>query len=329
VSTSLCRSVAARGLASGLLLLALGLGGCAAPLQSEALLEKMQSLYPAPVELTDVRFFPQEKFQCGPAALASILTFTGVDIDDRALTPQIFLPAREGSLQLEIVAATRRYGRVAYVLQPKLADLLAEVSTGNPVLVLQNLGVSWLPQWHYAVVVGFDIREGDVILRSGLEKRHVLPFSVFERTWRRSGYWALVALPPDHLPRTAEELRYLQAVVPFERTGKWNEAVIAYTTALTRWPQSLGAGIGLGNSRYALGDLVGAAQAFRAATEAHPDSGDAFNNLAHVLAAIGKLDQAEVAAQRAVTLGGPNLATYQRTVEEILARRSGAKPSPP
>ena len=26
-------------------------------------------------------------------------------------------------------------------------------------LVLQNLGLSWLPRWHYAVVVGYDLAE--------------------------------------------------------------------------------------------------------------------------------------------------------------------------
>jgi len=45
----------------------------------------------------------------------------------------------------------------------------------------------------------------------------------------------------------------------------------------------------LGNSRYEIGDLVGAEQAFRKATTAHPQSGEVFNNLAHVLADLGRL----------------------------------------
>jgi len=316
---------AARVVAGGLLFAALALGGCATPLQSEKVLADGQARYPAPVELTDVRFFPQEQYQCGPAALATVLTYAGVDVTADALAPQVYVPAREGSLQLEIIAATRRYGRVPYVLRPQLADLLAEVNAGNPVLVLQNLGVSWWPQWHYAVVVGFDIPQQDVILRSGLEKRHRLPLELFERTWQRANYWSLVALPPDRLPHGAVELRYLQAVVPFEQTDQWHTAANAYETALKRWPDSLGAAMGLGNSRYALGDRAGAAQAFRTATREHPESADAWNNLAHVLAALDRLDEAAKAADRAIAIGGRNIDTYRQTADEIRAGRAAKR----
>ncbi|HHK0959736.1 TPA: hypothetical protein ACQQQD_006485, partial [Pseudomonas aeruginosa] len=50
---------------AGALLLAALLGGCAQPPESAAL--------PARVELRDVPFFPQEAYQCGPAALATML----------------------------------------------------------------------------------------------------------------------------------------------------------------------------------------------------------------------------------------------------------------
>lgn len=317
-----CFSKAARGFASGLLFVTLGIGGCATPLQSEKILGDAQTRYPGPVELTQVGFFPQEQYQCGPAALATVLTTAGVAVTPEALTPQVYLPAREGSLQVEIVAATRRYGRVPYVLAPQFADLLAEVNAGNPVLVLQNLGVSWWPQWHYAVVVGFDIATDEMILRSGTEARHRIPIAVFERTWQRAVYWAIVVLPPDRLPQTAEPLRYLQAIVPFEEMAKWPLAATAYETALKRWPDDLGAAMGLGNSRYALGDNAGAARAFATATQHHPTSGDAYNNLAHVLAAMGKYNEAETAIERAIAIGGSQIATYRQTAAEIRAQRA-------
>jgi len=292
---------AARGLAGGLLFSALGLSGCATSLQSDAMRKELQARYPAPVELKQVGFFPQEQYQCGPAALATVLTYTGVNVTADALTPQVYIPAREGSLQIEIIAATRRYDRVPYVLAPRLADLLTEIDAGNPVLVLQNLGVSWWPRWHYAVVVGFDVTTDDMILRSGTEARHRVPIAVFERTWERSTYWAVVVLPPDRLPQTAEPLRYLQSIVPFE---------------------SLGAAMGLGNSLFALGDRAAAAKAFAKATQHHPQSGDAWNNLAHVLGAMGKYDEAEVAIERAIAIGGSQISTYRETAAEIRAQRA-------
>ncbi|HEX7045438.1 MAG TPA: PA2778 family cysteine peptidase [Burkholderiales bacterium] len=295
------------------------LAACAA-LQSERL---ARAPFAEAVELHDVAFFPQEDYQCGPAALATVLERAGVRTTPAALAAQVYLPARRGSLQLELLAAARRHGVVPYVLAPRLEALLAEVQAGHPVVVLQNLAFAWYPRWHYAVVVGFDLTRDELILRSGRERRRIVPLRVFERTWRRGDYWAMVALPPGVLPRTAEELPYLQAVVALERLQRWEEARRAYDAALERWPASLGAQLGLGNAAYALGDRAGAERAYRAAASRHPDAGIAFNNLAQVLVELGRLAEAEEAIARALALGGPHAAVFRETAAEIRARRAG------
>lgn len=302
-----------------LLLLAALLTGCATP-QTRQLLESTTPL-PRSTELTTVPFFPQEQYQCGPAALATVLNNAGVSITPDELAPQVYLPKRQGSLQLELLAATRRHGRVPYVLKPQLETVMTEVAAGNPVLVLQNLGLDLIPFWHYAVVVGFDLEQANVVLRSGVMERHITPLQTFEHTWRRGDYWAVVVTPPDKLPQTAEELPYLNAVLTLEKLQQWQEAATAYTAALTRWPQSLGAQMGLGNSRYALNDLHSAEEAFRNATQRHPEAAVAFNNLAQVLSEQQRWDEAEEAAQQAVAIGGDNAALFQQTLEQIQVSR--------
>lgn len=304
----------------GLFILLL-LGGCATPLQTDRLGDRVAAL-PAAVELDWVPFFPQEAYQCGPAALATALNWAQRPVTPEQLAAQIYLPARQGSLQLELMAGGRRHGAVPYELKPEMHAVLTEIAAGHPVIVLQNLALTWYPKWHYAVAVGFDIPSGDIVLRSGGERRHVLALSTFERTWRRAGYWALVVLPPATLPATAEELPYLQAVSTLERMGRPDDAQRAYQTALTRWPTSFGALLGIGNSSYARGDIVGAEHAFRRAVEFHPNAAVGYNNLAQALADQGRLREAEETAQRAVALGGPLLGTYQQTLEEIRRRRT-------
>ena len=70
-------------------------------------------------------------------------------------------------------------------------------------VVLQNLGLAWLPRWHYAVLVGHDLAARQLVLRSGTTERELMGFALFERTWARSARWAFVALVPGRLPATA------------------------------------------------------------------------------------------------------------------------------
>jgi tetratricopeptide (TPR) repeat protein len=247
------------------------------------------------------------------------LNATGIRVTPDALLPLTYLPSRRGSLQVELLAAARYNGRLAYLLAPSLNDLAAEIAAGNPVIVLQNLWFDWLPQWHYAVAVGYDLERRQIILRSGSNARVVEPLGGFERSWRRAAYWAMLVLPPDRVPATAAERTFLDAVVALEKTGQTRAAQSAYAAALKRWPHDLTAMIGLGNTHYALGELKQSEDCFRAASLEHPDSVPAWNNLAEVLLAQRRHSEALEAARRAVRLGGPLEPEAQRTLEKIRA----------
>lgn len=215
------------------------LTGCASAPQTQQFLRSAHGL-PSHSELTDTPFFPQERYQCGPAALATALKHSGVDTDATTLVDEIYLPSRQGSLQIEILATSRRHDRLPYRIPPEISALLKEVTAGNPVLVLQNLGLSWAPQWHYAVVVGFDLTQQEIILRSGTEARRRTNMHTFEHTWARSQHWGIVILPADKLPATATAETYLRSVVDLENTKqRWQLANTAYRTALVRWPNNL------------------------------------------------------------------------------------------
>ncbi|WP_207263749.1 PA2778 family cysteine peptidase [Desulfovibrio sp. Huiquan2017] len=301
-----------RAAAACLLLLLLALGsGC-------SLYGGVMPPSPTGAPLTrvhDVPFFPQEEYQCGPAALAMAMTWSGLPAQPDALAPEVYTPASRGSIQPDMITAARRHGRMAYVIHG--ADQLsAEIDAGNPVIVLQNLGLSWYPVWHYAVVVGLDRDTGDVLLNSGLTRNRRTPWRVFENTWGPE-FWGLMVLPPSRLPATVRETEWLDGAVGLERTRQWAAAEQAYAAATARWPQSHDAWIGLGNTRYSLGNADGAATAFLRATEVKPDSGIAFNNLAYVLDELGRHDEALAAARKAVSLGGPQIETFRQTLSDI------------
>lgn len=300
--------------AAGVFVCALLLGGCATPPMTAALLQQPAGATRGAVELADVPFVPQDDYQCGPAALAMALAAEGPAVAVEALVAQVYLPAREGALQAEMLAAARRHGRLAVVLPPHLDSLLAEVASGRPVIVLQNLSLPVLPRWHYAVVIGYDIGRQQILLHSGTTSRLALPLATFERTWARSGHWAMVAASPERLPVSPDAEALLSAATALERVDA-PAARSAYRALTQRDPGWYGAWFGLGNASHAVGDLDGAAHAFARAVEISPQSADAWNNLALTQLALGRNADALASARRAVAIGGPRAPRYHGTLE--------------
>lgn len=267
--------------------------------------------------LTNVPFIGQHQYYCGPAALAMLLQHAGSDVSAEALVTQVYIPKRKGSLQIEMVAATRRNGHIPYILDPFLSAIVSEIDAGHAVLVLQNLGLSWLPAWHYAVVIGYDLKQQQVILHSGMNASRPVAMKIFLRTWQRAGSWAMVITKEGQLPATVEVERYLQAIAEMERQQYWPVALSAYTSVLQRWPKNIIAMLGSGNSHYQMGDYPAAIRAYQSATQIDPESAIAHNNLANALLHSKKLVEAEAAARQAIRLGGPFSDSFKKTLIEI------------
>lgn len=275
--------------------------------------------------LDDVPFFPQADYQCGPAALAMTLAWSGLAVTPETLTASVYTPAIKGSIQPAMIGAARRFGRIAYILSTP-EELIAEIAAGRPVIVLQNLGLSWYPVWHYAVAIGYDSKAGYMLLHSGKIPRKRMPLKLFNRTWARSDYWGMMTIPPNMIPATATEADFVESVFGLEQAGRWQAALEGYQTALTRWPANPAAGIGLANVYYAMGNLPAAEHALRETIRHIPESGAAYNNLAQVLWEQGKGPEALNAARTAVRLGGGRIDLYQETLNEI-QKGLGLQPS--
>jgi len=321
------RAIRRIGLLAALVVMS-ALGGCAAFLpQSEGIRAAWPAKLGDTVELTAVPFYPQDAYQCGPAALAMLLGHDGIGVTPEEMVPKVYLPERRGSLQVEMIAAARPYGVVPWRLAPRLEDVLREVESGNPVIVLQDYGLWPVRVWHYAVVVGFDRTARTVVLRSGEKQRLELPFAVLEYTWKPSGYWSMVALPPDRIAATASQTDWAAAVAAMERVGRRSASRSAYRTLLARWPDSLTGAIGLANVAYAERDLAEAERVLQGAVAHHPDSAAALNNLAQVLSDRGRHDEALQRIDAAIARGGPLKAAAEATRAGIVGRLEAARRS--
>lgn len=270
------------------------------------------------VNLQDVPFFPQTKYQCGPAAVATIANFYHRNKSLEEISEAIFLPGKKGSLQVEIIAEFRSMGLVPYPLAPKLESIITEVEAGAPVLVLQNLGTEKFPLWHYTVVVGFNMDKKILILNSGKHEHIEVTVSHFNKTWVRAGQWAIVAVPTSKLPATADLTSYISAVTDMEEVGELEWAYKAYLQALRQWPDAKLPLVGLGNVAYRLGDYRQSMTFLLQALAFAPEDGNILNNLAYAYARENCFEQALSALDRALELQ-PNQASYLASKREIKA----------
>lgn len=312
-------------------LLAVLLSGCAA---SPALRDSSYQTLPAHVELEGVPFYPQEKYQCGPAALATVLNYSpatpaashsawtatptsadktvktesegasDTEISVSSLIPQVFIPGRDGSVQPEMLATTRRHQRIAFPIRPTFDALLGHVAAGDPVVVMQNLSLPAWPLWHYAVVIGYDLAEETLILRSGETRRQASSFARFDATWARSKRWGFVLAKPGQIPAGITPKRAVDAISDYEALHGARATLSSWQALAAAQPQNAMGYFALGNAYYALDQPNKAEQAFRRATATDDTLGVAWLNLGLLYTSQEQGDKAREALKKAAALPG-------------------------
>ena len=230
-------------------------------------------------EVAGVPFIKQEAGYCGPATLAMAMNWAGRRVTADEIAPLVYTPGAKGTFQTDMISASRREGLTAIPVNG-IEALLTELAAGHPVIVFENLALTWLPQWHYAVVYGYDLDSQTVLMHSGPKEAKRWDLRKFERSWKLADYWGLVVLPPTELAASANELAHVQSASALESIGRKDEATDAYQAILKRWPRSLAALIGMGNWAYGANNFVDAVGYLQMAATAHPQSAAAWHNLA-------------------------------------------------
>ena len=272
------------------------------------------------VELTATPFYPQTQYQCGPASLATVLNSTGLDIDQDRLSGDVYLPDRKGALQLEMIAAVRRYGRVPYDPGDDLQSILDQLNHGQPVLVFLNLGLKALPVWHYAVVIGYDPGSDAVIMRSGTDYRLLMSRKKFLSAWLKSDNWSLIVLTAGELPAAIDVDRYVRSIIALESVGQWRVAELNYNAVLKQWPTNILARFGLANTVLAQGRLDEAVAQYEEVLRLDAKHKQTRNNLADTLLRLGRCEEASVTLEQVVIRSDSDTAidgTIRKTHSEI------------
>lgn len=273
---------------------------------------------PRSFKIDNVPYIQQAAGHCGPATLAMVMQSYDRTVTIDALVEQVYTPSTTGTFQADMIGATRRNAMLAIPIEG-LSALLSEVAAGHPVIVFENLALSWLPKWHYAVVFGYDLDRETVLMHSGPEANKIWDIRKFERSWKLGDYWGLVVIPPDRLSASADELSHAKAAAGLEQAGHTASAYVSYRTMLKKWPTSLTALIGLSNKFFEDGRFRDSVQLLTKATIYHPSVASAWHNRSHAEAAARLEKPAKASAARALQLVDPDLRSqYEESLADIL-----------
>jgi len=153
-----------------------------------------------------VPFFPDDTDQCGPATLASLLTYWGIPSELPALKAEMYSPRLRGTLPIDFLLAAQARGLQTEGSSGTLERLKAELDAHHPVVVLLNLGWVVFPQGHYVVITGYDERQQGVYMHSGLARNLFVPYARFFSYWGKTGRWMLRVQPMERHVTVSERV---------------------------------------------------------------------------------------------------------------------------
>lgn len=272
----------------------------------------------------DVPFISPRSMLCGSTSIEMISSYwqsnssyvpklSLKELDERTLIAQ-----KGGTLQVELIAAARASGLLVYTLQPDLDSLLTELKANHPVIVLVNRGLSWYELWHYAPVTGYDAKTQTIFMHFSDKPNEAMSIDTFMALWKRSGNWGVILLPPDKLPLSASPKKYLQSAYDLEKTGMVDEAIVAYKSALSRWPQEIPILFALGNAYYSTNQISSAEEKYREILIIDKTHPLALNNLADLLCRSNRAEEALRVIDTAASADDEIISIINATRQEII-----------
>ena len=150
----------------------------------------------------DVPFVKQEKNGCGAASIALVMQYwqrqqgrAALSTPDAAEIQKTLFSARaRGIYASEMESYLRRQGYRTFAFAGQLDDLAAHLAKGRPLIAGLQPG-SRAPL-HYVVIVGIDPAKRIILLNDPAERKLLQrDFDTFEKEWRGTSHWTLLAVP--------------------------------------------------------------------------------------------------------------------------------------
>ncbi len=156
----------------------------------------------------DVPFVKQEQDGCGAASIAMVMQYwqrqqnkaPNDESDPRKIQQSLYSKQAHGIYASDAETYLRQHGFRTFAFQGKWDDLRQHLEKGRPLIVALKLN-SGNALLHYVVAAGID-REPELVLVNDPAARKLLKQarSDFEREWKGTGNWTLLAIPNEDAP---------------------------------------------------------------------------------------------------------------------------------
>lgn len=272
--------------------------------------------------IKDILFIKQDKFACGPAALATVLRYHQIDISQQEISKELYIPKIKGSLNFEMAFFAQRFGLFSESYSGDFPDLKSKISSDIPVIVLvRNLPLVF-EQYHYIVVSGFDDSKKVLIANTGVKENVLIPYKIFFACWRNANNWMLVICPPEKVNWALTHQEYNKLGNFYEKKQDFDKAITNYNEALRLKPNTPEYFFNLGNVYLKKGLFDEAKRYFENALAMDPNFSDCLNNLSCVyLEKDQELNKAQELVNKAITLNPQAKAYYLDTLALIQTHR--------
>ncbi len=137
------------------------------------------------LEIEGVPFIRQDSQFCGPASLASVMTFYGVHEDQKKIGAAVYSEKLQGALITDLERYARQEGFETKSGQGTVDGVKTELDRGRPVIVLVDLGFWVVSKPHYLVVIGYD--DEGFTAHDGYTPANRYPYARFSEIWGKMG----------------------------------------------------------------------------------------------------------------------------------------------
>ncbi len=251
-------------------------------------LETHESFY-----LENVPSVAQETYQCGPAALESVIRYWGGSADAGSIGKTLYRSRTGGVFNFSLAQYMKTIDFWSEIHEELgQADLKRWLRKRVPPIVMLDSGTLWVRTYHFIVLKGFDDRLRIFYANTGVLETQAIDYGEFDRRWKKADHWSLIVSPPEKVNWELDEAQSIEIALIFEKNGNLSQAERWVESALSKNPESLTTKFNLANIYSKSNRSEQAKIIYQELLNKNPSRSEISNNLAWIYYEEGRYDDA-------------------------------------